>query len=45
MEKTNPADAPAFPLDLYDEPGDLIRRPHQAVRKKGLAGACFFFSR
>ena len=26
MEKTNPADAPAFPLDLYDEPGHLIRR-------------------
>ena len=29
MEKKNPADAPAFPLDLYDEPGHLIRRAHQ----------------
>ncbi len=29
MEKTNPAGLPAFPLDLYDEPGHLIRRAHQ----------------
>ena len=27
--KTNPADLPVFPLDLYDEPGHLIRRAHQ----------------
>ncbi|CAG9233835.1 MarR family transcriptional regulator [Burkholderia vietnamiensis] len=29
MEKTNPDSAPAFPFDLYDEPGHLIRRAHQ----------------
>ncbi|AIO36114.1 MarR family winged helix-turn-helix transcriptional regulator [Burkholderia pseudomultivorans] len=29
MEKTHAAETPTFGLDLYDEPGHLIRRAHQ----------------